>query len=111
MNINLSNFKVPEFKGFTNPLTKEGVRALGIVLGVIVVIAGVVYAANSGKRKESMVLPATTVREATATPQLPVPTEIPTIVPLTEEETLPASPSPTKRVAKPTGTPTPTPTL
>jgi len=100
-----------EFKGFTNPLTKEGVRALGIVLGVILVISGVVYAANFRKRKESMVLPVTTRQEATATSQPTVPTEIPTIIPLTEEEASPASSSPTKNVRKPTETPTPTPTL
>ncbi|MBI3380150.1 hypothetical protein HY029_05335 [Candidatus Gottesmanbacteria bacterium] len=119
LEFNVPKFKVPQFKGFTNPLTKEGMRALGIVLGVIVVISGAVYAANFGKRKESMVLPATTEKEAIVTPPA-IPTEVPTIAPLTEEEASPASSSPTKKVRKPTEaltpavegtTVTPTPTL
>lgn len=107
MNINLPKFKSPQFKGFTNPLTSEGLRALAIVLGAIVVISAVVYAANFGKKRESSVLPATTRQEATATPQPTIPTEIPTIAPLTEEEELLASPSPTRRVSELTATPTP----
>lgn len=94
---------IPKLKGFTNPLTKKGVWALVIVLGAIVAIAGVVYVANFGKRKESTVLPATSQQEATATPQ----SAIPTITPLIEEATSSASPSPTREVGKPTGTPTP----
>ena len=97
----------PKLKGFTNPLTKKGEWALVIVLGAIVAIAGVVYVANFGKRKESTVLPATSQQEATATPQSAIPTETPTITPLTEEETSSASPSPTIKVQKPTETPTP----
>ena len=100
-----------ELKGIKNPLTDQGIRALAIVLGVIVVIAGMVYVANLGKRTESSVLPATTVREATATPQLPIPTEIPTIAPFTEGDELLASPSPAIKVRKPTGTATSVPTL
>lgn len=110
--ITMPKFTMPELKGIRNPLTHQGVRALAIVLGVIVVIAGAVYAANFGKRTESSVLPATTTRqEATVTPQLAIPTEIPTVTPLTEEEELLASPSPTRIVRKPTETPTPTPAL
>lgn len=87
-----------KFKGFTNPFTKAGMWGLAIVLGVIVVISGiVVYAGNLGKETGSTVLPAKTEKEVT----------IPTVIPLTEEETLPASPSPTGEVLKPTGTPTP----
>lgn len=106
-----------EFKGFTNPLTNEAVRAMAIVLGVIVVISAVVYAANFGKRRESNVLPTTTQQEATTTAQPAIPTEIPTITPLTKE-TPSASPSPTKKVPWPTWTPVvegvtviPTPTI
>lgn len=108
LEINVPKFKAPEFKGFTSPLTKEGIRALAIVLGVIVVIAGIVYAANFfGKRGGSAVLPAKTWEEVTATPPATIPTETPTVTPLLEEEgTPPASPSPTRGVGKPTGTPT-----
>ena len=88
-----------EFKGFTNPLTKEGVRALAIVLGVIMIIAAVVYATNFGKRKESTIVP--------STPQPTITTKIPTITPLIKEATSSASPSPTRKVQRPTGTPTP----
>jgi len=98
---------IPKLKGFTNPLTKKGVWALVIVLGAIVAIAGVVYVANFGKRKESTVLPATSQQETTATPQSAIPTEIPTITPLIEEATSSASPSPTREVRKPTGALTP----
>lgn len=95
--------KLENFKGFTNPLTGDGMRALAIVLGVLVVIAGVVYVADFGKRKESTVLPAKTLgEEVTETPTI---TPLPT--PLTEEETLPASPSPTRKVLRLTETPTP----
>ena len=97
LEINLPTFKMPEFKGFTNPLTKEGIRALAIVLGMIVIISAVVYSANLGKRRESTVLPAKTWEEAAVTPQ-------PIITPLTEEETSPASPS----VEEVTVTPAPT---
>ena len=100
LEFNLPKFKAPELKGFTSPLTKEGMRALAIVLGVIVVISAVVYAANLGKRRESTVLPAKTWEEVTVTPH-------PTITPLTEEEESLASPSPTRKVQEPTGTPTP----
>lgn len=119
LEFNLPKFKIPEFKRLTNPLTNEGIRALAIVLGVIVLIAGVVYGANFGKRTKSMVLPATTEKEAIVTPPA-IPTEVPTIAPLTEEEASPASSSPTKKVRKPTEaltpavegtTVTPTPTL
>lgn len=102
-------FKGLEFKGIRNPLTHQGVRALAIVLGVIVVIAAVVYVTDIGKRREASVPPATTQQEATATPQLTVPTGIPTIAPLTEEATSSASPSSTRKIQRPTSTPTPTP--
>ena len=107
LDINLPKFKAPEFKGFTNPLTNEGIRGLAIVLGVIVIISGVVYVANFGKRRGSTILPEKTLEEATITPQPTIPTEIPTITPLRQEEELPASPSPTRKVRKPTATPTP----
>lgn len=101
--------KMPKFKGFSNPLTREAMRALAIVLGVLLVIAAVVYAANFfGKRRGAAVLPAKTWEEVTATPPAAIPTETPTVVPLIEEEgTPPASPSPTGGVRKPIGTPTP----
>lgn len=81
LEFNLPKFNIPKLKEIRNPLTHQGVRALAIVLGVIVLIAGVVYAANFGKRTESMVLPATTEKEATATPEQAVPTETPTVTP------------------------------
>lgn len=107
--VNIPKFKVSEFRGFTSPLPKEGVRALAIVLGVILAIAAVVYAANFfGKKRESAVLPAKSWEEVTATPPATIPTEIPTLTPLMEEEgTPPASPSPTRGVREPIGTPTP----
>jgi len=71
---------------------KEGMRALAIVLGAIMIIAAVVYAANFVKRKGSTIVP--------STPQ-------PTVTPLIKEATSSASPSPTIKVRKPTGTPTP----
>lgn len=80
-----------EFKESSNPVTKEGVRALAIVLGVILVISAVVYAANFGKRKESTIVPAKTLEEVTVTPQ-------PTVTSLTKEATLSASPSSTRKV-------------
>ena len=94
--------KLGEFKGFTNPVTNEGMRALAIVLGVLVVIAGIVYVANAnfGKGKESTIV--------TVTPQPTIPTKIPTITPLTKEKELSASPSATVKVRKPTETLTPT---
>ena len=51
-----------EFKESSNPVTKEGVRALAIVLGVIVVISAVVYAAN--------IVPTKTLEEVTAQPTI-----------------------------------------
>ena len=83
-----------KFKGFTNPLTKEGMWALAIVLGVIVVIAAVVCAADFGKKREPTVVP--------TNPQ-------PTVTPLIEAATSSASPSPTRKIQKPTVTPTLTP--
>lgn len=97
-----------EFKGFANPLTKEGIWALAIVLGVIAVIAGVVYAANFGKGRGASVLPAQTGEEVVATPSA-IPTEFPTIAPLAEEATSSASPSSTRKIQRPTVTPSPTP--
>lgn|SRR3990167_1410872 len=97
-----------EFKGIRNPLAHQGIRALAIVLGVIVIISAVVYRVNLGKRGKSTVLPATTRQEATITPQPAIPTEIPTITPLIKEGTPSASPSPTRKVLWPTATPTPT---
>ena len=82
-------------------------RALAIVLGVIVVIAGIVYTANFGKRTESTVLPAMTEKEDAIAPELVVPTEIPTIIPLIEEEKLLISTSPTENVLRPIVTPIP----
>lgn len=96
LEVNTPKFKTPAFKGFTNPFTKEGTWALVIVLGIIVAVSGVVYAANLGKGTESTVLPAKTEREVTVTPEQAGP-----------EEELPASPSPTGEVLKPTVTPTP----
>lgn len=105
--ITMPKFTMPELKGIRNPLTHQGVRALAIVLGVIVVIAGAVFAANFRKRSESSVLPATTRQEATNTPETAVPTEIPTVAPLTEEATSAAFPSSIRKVLRSTGTPTP----
>ena len=107
LEIKTPKFKIPEFKGFVNPLTNEGMRALAIVLGVIVVIAGIVYTANFGKRTESTVLPAMTEKEDAIAPELVVPTEIPTIIPLIEEEKLLISTSPTENVLRPIVTPIP----
>lgn len=109
LEINLPEFKAPEFKGFTNPLTKEGMGALAFVLGVIVVISGIVCAANFGKGRGASVLPAQTGlpaqagEEFAATPSaVPTPpTGGPTITPLAKEEELLASPSPTRKA--PTG--------
>lgn len=96
-----------EFKGIRNLLTHPGLRALAIVLGVIVIISAVVYSANLGKRGKPTVLPEKTWQETTVTPQPTIPTKIPTITPLTKE-TPSASPSPTRKVQRPTMTPTPT---
>ncbi len=93
--------KLGKFIGFTNPVTNEGMRALVIVLGALVVIAGIVYVANGnfGKRKESAIV--------TVTPQPTIATPIPTITPLIKEKELLASPSSTVKVSKPTGILTP----
>lgn len=80
-------FTMPEFKRPSNPLTHNGMKALAIVLGVIALISAVVYSANLTRRGEPTVLPATIV-----------PTEIPTVAPLTEEEESLASPSATRKV-------------
>lgn len=97
-----------EFKGIKNPLTHQGVRALVIVLGVIVVISLVVYGVNLTRNGEPAVLPGSTQIEKTPTPEetKKIPTEIPTITPLTKE-TPSASPSPTRKVQWPTWTPAP----
>lgn len=94
--------KMLEFKGLRNPLTNEGMRALAIVLGVIVVIAGVVYATNFGKKRDSTVVPTKTLEEVKVTSQ-------PIVTPLIEAATSSASPSSTKKIQRPTSTPTPTP--
>lgn len=82
----------------TNPLTKEGLRGLAIVLGVIVVIAAVVYAANFVGRKEATIVPTKTLREVTVTPQ-------PIITPLAKEATSSASPSSIKKAKEATVSP------
>lgn len=96
---NIPKSKTPEFKESSNPLTGDAMRALAIVVGVIVVISAVVYAANFGKRKESTIVPTKTLEEVTAQP---------IITPLTEEATLSASPSSTPGVKEATVTPIPT---
>ena len=92
LGIDTPKFKIPEFfKGLSYPLTKEGTWGLIIVLGAVMVISGVVYVGNLGKRTESTVLPAKTEGEVIVT-----------------EEELTASPtSPTREVGEPTATPTP----
>ncbi len=95
-----------KIKGFSSPLTKEGMRALVIVLGVILVISAVIYSANLDKRRESTVLPSKTLTKVTARPQPATPTETPTVAPLIEEATSSASPTPA--VEGVTVTPAPT---
>lgn len=98
---NIPKSKTPEFKESINPLSKEGMLALAIVLAVIVVISAAVYAANFGKRKESTIVPTKTSEEVTAQP---------TVTSLTKEATLSASPSATRKIQIKEATMTPTPT-
>lgn len=105
--------KLEKYGGFTNPLTSKGVRALAIVLGVLVIIAGIVYATNFGKRERSTIFPAKTLVEVTVTVQPTITLTIPTITPLIKNvkgiktEKLTASPSSTINVSRPVLTQTP----
>lgn len=103
LEINLPKFKAPEFKRLTNPVTKEGMWALAIVLGVIILICAAVYASKLVPKQRATVLPAATEAERapqptqTATPsavptQKPLPTIVPTEAPV---EILPEVPTAT----------------
>lgn len=82
LEFNLPKFKITELGGKINPLTPEGVRALGIVLAAIVVISGAVYSTRLITRKESTVLPAQTEVEVTPQPTVALmPTLTPTLTP------------------------------
>lgn len=78
------------FERSTNPLTQEGMKALGIVLAVIVVISGAVYSYQLAKRGRSTVSPAKIEVELTPQPTAAVtPTAIQTITPTATQSTIP----------------------
>ena len=72
--VEIKKFKLSKFKKPTCPLTDEGMKALGIVLGTIAFIAGAFYLAEFAKRQEPTVLPAR-VEEAVGPKATEAPTE------------------------------------
>lgn len=89
-------FKIESSKQPTNPISQEGVKALGVVLAVIVVIAVIVYTINSVTKGKPAALPPETEVKVTPQPTLtqilmeaPIlsPIEIP--VEMSEEELTP----------------------
>ena len=82
----IKSSKLPKFKKPTNPLTDEGMKALVIVLGAIVLISGAFYLAESVEKEKPVVLPAKVEVEETVAP-----TAIP-------EEMWEATASPTMKV-------------
>lgn len=96
---------LPKFKRPTNPFISEGVKALVIVLGVILLICAAVFVIKLFPKPKSAVLPASTEVETTVPEATEVPTEIqPTIMP---QETLEATASSRRNVPKnqPSGEP------
>lgn len=78
-------FKLPN-EGLLNPLTKEGIKALVIVLAVIILIAVIAYFGLTRRSKKSpSILPAEVTQEEAATE--PEPIEEPMVSPM--EELLP----------------------
>lgn len=100
---------LPELRKPANPFKNEGVKALAIVFGGIMLICAAVYAVKLAPKKRTLVLPAATEAERTAIPQatiVPAATELPTGIPTVEptpvlEETLEATASPTVGVTPP----------
>lgn len=110
---------LPEFKRPGSPLTNfEGIKALAIVLGIIVLISGIVYAVKLVSKQRPAVLPAATEAEKTVAPeateagtgpqatapgiQTTVPSEIPTEIPPETEMPLESLPEIPTATASPT---------
>ena len=79
LEINLPKFKIP-----TNPFISEGVKALAIVLGGIILIGAAVFVIKLFPKPKPAVLPASTGAETT----VPEATEVPTEIPPTRTTTL-----------------------